>query len=327
MPPVVAHWSSGNGSGLDNAARAMQEAEAGLGIDSRLCMAFDEATWAPALDADVHVCHVHVPNKIRKQLAKAAKVVWVGHGTPEYTFRTSVEEGSAGRYGASDPWMLMQYWLQHADARVTFWPRHQAIYQTMVDKGTTVDLVPMGVDHAYWCGGVSRGKWGGAPSVWTAENPHDGKWPLDLFFLWPWVANELDEATLHASYVVRDQHRWWFPLVNRNGAAFRSFLTEIKWGRDDLRNAFKSIDYFIGLVRYGDFNVLSLEAGAAGARTISYRGNPHADFWVTEGDQRDMAGELIAILKGDAAPREKTPVPDISDTARAMRDIYERVAA
>jgi hypothetical protein len=86
---------------------------------------------------------------------------------------------------------------------------------------------------------------------------------------------------------------------------------------------FKSVDFVLGLVRYGDFNQLSLQANAAGAKTISYRGNEYADYWVTEGDQREIAKELTSILKGEVAPRTKTPVPDIAETAAAMKAIYE----
>lgn len=314
------------GSGLERLGRAMSQAEADLGIVSVQCDPFDEATWAMAVDADVHVCHVHLPPQVTKRLAKPPKVVWVGHGTPEYTFAQSVTASRETRYGATDPFMLMQHWLQVADARVTFWPRHQAIYQTMVDKGTTVHCVPMGVDRRFWTPGPSRGKWGGAPSIFTAENSHRGKWPLDALLLWPWVAARHDAATLHVSCLAQDQHRWWFPLVNRNGAHFRAHLTDIKWGPDDLRNVFRSTDFFLGLVEYGDHNHLSMQAAATGVPTISYRGNVYADYWLTQGDQRVMADELSAILAGDVAPRAKESVPDIQDTAKAMVEIYEAIA-
>lgn len=130
---------------------------------------------------------------------------------------------------------------------------------------------------------------------------------------------------MHACYVARDQHRWVAPLVNRNGAAFGMHWSPITWAHEDLRNVFKSIDFFIGLVRYGDFNRLCLEANAAGATTISYAGNPYSDYWVSEGDQREIAKQLIAILKNDVEPRVKDPVPDFMDTAKAMQAIYARI--
>lgn len=318
-----------NQSGLDRTAQSMCEAEVRLGIDSRLCNAHNEATWTEEIltDVDVHVCHVHFPDRVRARLTKPAKVVWIGHGTPEYSLQTSMEEGQKGGYGFSDSFMLMQYWLQHADARVTFWPRHRALYQTMVDTGTPVHLVPMGVDREFWTPGLSRGKWGGSPSVFTAENAHWLKWPVDLLLLWPWVAEQMHEATLHVCNLPRDQHRWLFPLVNRNGAAFRTHLSDIRWGKDDLRNVFRSIDFFIGLVRYGDWNQLSMQAAAAGSTTISYRGNVYADYWLTEGSQINMAAELLAILRGDIEPRaERLDVPDIMATASAMQAIYEDIA-
>jgi hypothetical protein len=68
-----------------------------------------------------------------------------------------------------------------------------------------------------------------------------------------------------------------------------------------------------------------MQANAAGAQTISYPGNPYSDFWVAEGDQRGIAKELVEIFKGDRAPRDKTPVPDLSETVTAMRAVYEGV--
>jgi hypothetical protein len=76
-------------------------------------------------------------------------------------------------------------------------------------------------------------------------------------------------------------------------------------------------------VRYGDFNRICLEANASGAKTISYYGNPYSDFWIPEGDQRVIADYLIKILDGEVAPRKKTSVPDISETANEMIKIYE----
>lgn len=321
----TAHWTSGNGSGLDTTARSMCEAEKRLGIDARLCIASNEATWESVLDCDVHVCHVHFPDAVRKRFTRPAKIVYVAHGTPEHVFESSIQAGSTGRYGFGDSWMLMQHWLQAADARITFWPRHQALLKTLVDKSTPVYCVPMGVDRMFWAPGASLGKWAGAPSLFTAENAHWSKAPFDLLTLWPWVAEQLDEATLHVCNLPTDQHRWWFPLVNRNGSAFRAYLSQLRWSHDELRNIFRSIDFFIGLVRYGDHNQLSHQANACGAKTISYRGNVYADYWLTEGDQRVMATELVSILKGETEPRVKEPVPDISDTASAMVPIYESI--
>lgn len=309
-------------------AASMFRAERALGIDARLCNANNRDTWIQAHTCDVHVSHVHFPDEVRPQLTKPPKIVWVAHGTPEHVFQLSVDTGLAkkGQYGFSDPFMMAQNSLRRADARVTFWPRHQAIWQTMVPKGVPIDCVPMGVEQDFWCSGESRGKWAGNPSLFTAENAWASKSPLDLLLLWPWIAEQMHEATLHVCKLPQDQHRWWFPLVNANGSHFRAYLSDIQWQPDDLRNVFRSIDFFIGLVRYGDHNHLSMQANACGAKTISYRGNVYADYWLTEGDQRVMLAELLAILRGETEPRQKEPVPDISETAKAMQSIYERIA-
>lgn len=322
----VIHWSLKNGSGMHRVSENIMDAEKALGIDSHHvdCSAKSEE-WDKAVDADVHVVHTHLPDVLKKQL-KHLRIVWVAHGTPNHVIQSSIEAGAVG-YGHSDSLMLMQHWLRNADARVTFWPRHQWIYQRMVDKGITVHHVPLGVDREFWADQPSRGKYQGEPSVWTGENPHWIKWPLDLYTIWPAILEEFPLAKLHSVYMPRDMHRWVFPFVNANGASYGAHISAQTWPHDELRSVFKSIDFFIGLVRYGDFNQLQLQASAAGATVISYRGNEYADYWMTEGDERMMAKDLIAILKGDVPKREKSPVPHIRDTAKAMIQIYEQVAA
>ncbi len=311
-----------NGSGMHRVAESFAAAETSLGHDSQVvdCTVKSEA-WDEACTADIHVVHTHFPDALRSKCS--GKIVWIAHGTPDHVFQSSVESGLSGGYGHSDSLMLMQYWLRNADARVTFWPRHQWIYQGMVDKGTTVHCVPLGVDTAKWSSGVTRGKYAGTPSVLTCENAHYIKWPYDLFVAWPTVARAVSGATLHAWYLPRDQHRWFFPLVNANGASYHSHITGNAISPEDMPNILRSVDYYIGLVRNGDFNHMSLQAAASGVKTISYVGNPYATYWVPEGDQREIAKTLIDIFTGRAVPRDPTPVPDLSETATAMLTIYE----
>lgn len=325
----VAHWTMFNKSGMNRVAESLVSAEKALGLDSIICNLHEqsqEVLIAQAADADVHIAHTHFPDWMRKVVTRPLRLVWVGHGTPEHVFQSSVEEGLNRGYGHGDGWMLVQHWLQTADACVTFWPRHQAIWQSLCDKHTLVDLVPLGVDKAFWRPVPSQGRYAGTPSVFTAENPHYMKWPLDLFILWPWVYPQVKgNPLLHAAYMANDQARWFFPLVNRNGTSYAAHLSSLVFGHEALRNIFCSIDYYIGLVRYGDFNRLSLEANASGAKTISYAGNPYSDYWLPEGDQRVMAEQLIKILNGETEPRQKDTPPDISETAKGMLGIYERV--
>lgn len=325
----VCHWSMWNNSGMNNVAKSMAEAERKLGLDSHLVNIHESnpESWDQWADADVHVTHTHFPTEMRKRLTKPLKLVWVSHGVPEHVFKSSVEEGSHGGYGHGDPWMLFQYWLQHADARVTFWPRHKAILETMVDNGTKIHLVPMGVELDFWKEGGSDGKWSGNPSVFTAENCHEIKWPLDLFILWPWIYREIPDACLHACYLPNDQHRWFLTLANRNGAHFGAHISPLAFHGTALRNCLKSCDFFLGMVAKGDFNRLCLEANASNScRTISYAGNPYSDFHLPEGDQRIIADELLKILRGEVEPRkDKTPVPDVSEMAQSMKQVYESI--
>jgi hypothetical protein len=324
-PMKVCHWSVRNTSGMFRMAESFVEQEKALGIDSIFVEYGKSEGYDVALDADIHVCHTHIPDSIKKRATKPYKVVWVAHGSVEHVFTDAVICGTHQQYGAADNWMLSQYWLQHADAVVTFWPRQQAIWQSMCDKNTKVNLLPMGVEKDFWKPIQTGKKYMGKPSVFTAENCHYAKWPLDLLICWPWVYEEVEGSFLHCIYLPTDKHRWFFSLVNRNGAHYHSVMSALCFGPEMLRNAFCSNDYYIGLVRYGDFNKVCLEANACGAKTISYRGNPYSDFWITEGDQRDMARELIEILKGNIEPRKKDAVPSAEETTAAMVKVYEGI--
>lgn len=308
---------------MHRVAESIKNAEIVLGVESIIANPTDPASWDAAENADIHVVHTHFPNEMAKRVTKPLKTVYVAHGTPDHVFQSSVEAGSTWAYGFSNSLMMLMHWLKRADARVTFWPRHQWIYQRMVDKGTPVHCVPLGVDTAFWSGGASRGKYQGTPSVFTAENCHYIKWPFDLFTAWPAIAEQISGACLHAVYLPKDMHWWFAPWVYANGCGYNAHISPAMFPHDELRNVFKSVDFQCGLVRNGDFNQLSLQANAAGCTTISYAGNEYADYWVREGDQRTLASELTAILDGSATPRVKTPVPDISETAHAMRSIYE----
>lgn len=325
MSLVVNHWSIQNGSGMHRVAESIADGEKAAGLDSLLVDPTQPETWAARHHANVHVVHTHFPVELHHLLPKS-KLVWVGHGTPDHVFQSAVQEYEQGSYGHGDPIGLFEHWMNHSDARVTFWPRHKWIYDAMTMKGARpVDLVPMGVDTAFWGAGESQGHFIGEPAVFTAENPHYIKWPYDLFTAWPEVAAAVPNVRGHAVYLPRDMHRAFFPWFNRTGAFYSWLVSPGIFPKEWLRNAFKSTDYYIGLVRYGDVNHVSMQANAAGARTISYTGNPHADFWVPEGDQREIAKALIAILAGDVSSRTKTPVPDLKDTVSAMRAIYEDI--
>jgi hypothetical protein len=307
---------------MHRAAESICEAEKRMGLDSRLAWT-DTKDYQDAIFADVHVGHTFIPAEVWMQRPNVT-VVWVAHATPEVVFQTAVEDGKKGGYGHGDAWMLIQYWLQHSDAVVTFWPRHHEIWKSLCDKRAIVKCIPLGIDKLFWNDKVpSQGKYVGNPSVLTCENNYSIKWPLDLFIAWPWVQKEVDGVRLHATNLPQDVHRWFFPLVNRNGASFSSYISATRFDHVNLRNALNSVDYYCGLVRYGDFNRMSLEAGSCKCKTISYEGNPYADFWVSEGDQRRLADELAQILKGDVEPRVKDPIPDIDETAKQMKELYD----
>jgi glycosyltransferase involved in cell wall biosynthesis len=318
----VAHWTMCNGSGMHRVAEDLSIAETALGLTSVLVQCDDVKQWEVGKDADVHVVHTHLPDCGRR---KDSKIVYVGHGTPEHVFKESVTAGLMKGYGAGDFLMLAYHWIKVADAVVVWWPRAQALWQQICMKPKTIDCVPLGIDLDFWKPLATRGKWAGIPSLLSAENCHDIKWPLDLIWMWPWIFKNIPDARMHILYVPRDQHRWWFPLLYATDAIFKTFVSGDAFAKDDLRNAFNSVDYYINLVRYGDFNKVGLEAKASGCKVISYTGNPYSDYWLPEGDQRVMATELEKILKGEVAPRKCEDVPSRDETAKRMKAIYERI--
>ena len=322
----VAHWTMASSSGMHRVATEVSEAENDLGLTSVLVDIGKPETWEAVEDADVHVAHTYFPSAMLGRFTKPRRIVSVFHGTPEHVFHEAAYEASHGGYGHGDPFMLMQHWLKEADARVTFWERHKWVYDQMIDQGARkADCIPLGVKTDFWGTGASMGKFVGEPSVLSAESPNWFKWPLDLALMMPDVMDAVPSVQLHLVGIWFDLHRMLMPLMHQNGSAFGSYVTNAHYDHNWLRNAFKSCDFYAGLVRYGDHNLLSLQANAAGCKTISYAGNPHSDFWLTEGDQRGMAKQLIAILSGDVEPRKKAPVPDIKTTASAMAEVYKGI--
>lgn len=321
----IAHWSLNNGSGLHKLASDIAECEQKAGLESIVIPTVSEKSdeWEKGVDADINVIHSHYPDNIRAK--SKGKTVFIPHGTPENCFQGAVESFSYNGYTAGNAFMLSQYWLKEADVTVTFWPRHQWLWQSLVSPKNVVRCIPMGVNKDFWKPTETRGKWSGKPSIFTAENSHYIKWPYDLFILWPEIVKVIPEARLHAHYIPHDQHRFWFPLINANGTAYSSYTSSNYYGPEDLRNGFCSSDYYLGFVRYGDFNKTCIEAKACGAKLISYAGNPYADYWIGEGDQRVMASTLLSILKGDIAPREAEPVPHINETVKALIEIYKEI--
>lgn len=328
----IAHWSMKNGSGMHHVAESMARAELSAGVDSRCLDPFDpaEADWEWALDADAHVGHTRIPDLIAKKPFKASctkpwRVVFPVHGTPELVFESTVTDGAANGYGAGRSYAGHQIGMQEADAIVTFWPRHRDLYDLATDKHTIVDLVPMGINAAYWQGGASKGKYEGAPSFFNCDNAYAFKWAIEVLRVWRLVLKDIPHAGLHISHIPTDLLRHVDALAMRYGSLTRAWVGSWSYDHDNLRNIYKSVDFYISPVRYGDFNRTSLEAGAGGAKVISYPGNEYADFWMPEGDQRAVAAMLVQIGKGDVEPRPKTPIPSEEDMAQAMIHVYERI--
>ena len=328
----IIHHTLRNGSGLNKVATNMAIAEKLMGIDSSLSYTNEPnieinpddpgmmrvVPVSKAKEADIHVIHSHLPDGAK------GKTIFIAHGTPEHCFTTAVEQNKISGYAAGDPWMLSLYRINNCDATVTFWPRHAYIWQSMNPKAD-VRVVPLGIDTEFWKPTPSQGKWVGDPSLLTCENSHQIKWPLDLILAFPLLMKETN-AVLHTHYLPMDQHRHWFPLLQANGTSYKSFASGAYFEAPSLLNAFCSVDYYLNLVRYGDFNNISLESKASGCKVISYKGNPYADFHISEGSQIDMARELIDIIKGNTQPKATEPIANCEAMAKEMIKIYQEIA-
>ncbi len=325
----IVHWTLSNHSGLNRMATQISEAEVKLGLDSVISYTDGGAGMsspglykvvpnAEAFDSDIHVMHSFVPPEAK------GKRVFFAHGTPEHCFQTAVEQ-QRDNYAGGDPLMLSYYNIDNTEVTVTCWPRHQYIWQSFNPK-SVVKTIPMGVDRSFWKKEEGHGKSIGDPSVFMAENCHYIKWPLDIILAWPYIMERNKTAILHMHYLPHNMHRFFFPLIFKNGTSLRSYTSGNYYAKPELRRSFNTVDYYLSLVRYGDFNTISMEAKASGCKVISYRGNPYADYWITEGDQRTMAEELLAIFSGKTPERATAEVPDIKETAEAMAKIYEEVA-
>lgn len=328
----VVHWTMLNSSGMHRVAEAMARSELALGIDTLLLDPFDpkQFRWDEALSADIHVSHTHIPERIgahsfRKSCTKPYKWVFPVHGTPELVFESTIDDARLNGYGSGTSYAHHLIGMQEADAVITHWPRHQALYQLATDKHTIVDCVPMGVDHNFWANGTSAAKYDGSPSFYNCDNQYPFKWGIEIIRCWPWVRTELEQAVLHINNIPGAIQRFVDILAVRTGALRGAYIGTWSYDAANLRNILKSIDYYVSPVRYGDFNRISMEAGAVGAKVISFPGNDYADYWIPFGDQRDTAKALIQIGRGEMEPRHRLPVPTEQDMAQAMATVYERV--
>ena len=332
---MTAHWVQQNGpSGMHHMALAMVEAEKRLGIDAALVSVDHPEQWQDghAVDADAHVIHSRFPDvqwaRVKNRTGHDPKTVLVAHGIPEHNMELSVNQfniDGAEVYRPIDYYAVIRHWLRAADAIVVLNPRQQAIYETMAQKGRTIDVVPMGVDTAFWAGGTPTAHFEGRPAVWMSENQTRIKWALDLFTAWPFVLRDHPQAFLHAHYIPFDLHRFLVDFANSNGTSYRANITARTFSHETLRTMWQGFDFNLATTRYGDNTLLTMQAEAAGLKTISYAGNEYASFWMPEGDQRVMAKTLSAIFAGDVPMREKLPVPSLEEMGRAMEAIYARV--
>jgi len=329
----IVHWSSKNRSGMHHVAESMAQAELALGVDSRLMDPHDpkQDQWDIALDADVHVLHTHVPDMIGKVPFKQAcrkpyRMAFFHHGTPELIFENAVRDSESNGYGSAAGYSVSIALMKQADALMCSVPRHHALFSLMMGKQGTVDLIPMGMDLKYWSGGINRGKYQGNPSFLNCENQYPFKWGVEYLKMWPWIRAALPEAFFHISNIPVGTQRFVDVLAAEYGAIYGAVIGNWNYLHSDLRNIFKQVDFYLSSVRYGDFNRMSMEVGASGCKVIAYPGNPYADYWVREGDHRNVAADIIAIGKGDVEPRaDKLPIPTAQEMGHATINVYERI--
>lgn len=327
----IVHWTDFPASGMNYFADSLVKAEKVLGLNSQLVnvKSLTEDGIDSVMDADIHVAHTHLPSYIsQRSKNKNYKTIFMLVTPIECSFFTSITESILG-YGSGDPWMVFQHALKTSDAIVTFGPRYTQIIKTMVDKATIVFETYTGIDKSFWHPVPCEGKYSGNPSVLWAETAmargtHNFKSPYDLLITWPMVTPRVKGAPcLHLIGIRPEFHRWVFPLINSNDCSYTSHVASSLFDHNRLRAVLSAVDYFIGLVDYGDTNMLCMQANACGVKTISYPGNPFSDFWIPAGDQRFQADALVDIFNNKTQPRAKTTVPAISETALAMESLYK----
>lgn len=299
----------------------MANVDAANGIEAVICDTTNDQTWGLGMDADIHVVHSHIPDEL--VFKKESKIIAVQHGSPEHIFENSLTQGLGVAYAPGDSFSITSFFLRRADAIITFWPRHAEIWETMTDK--PIFCIPMGIDKSFWTPQPNGHMMAGKPVIFSAENCHTCKWPLDMILMWPKIVERIPSARFHVIHLPADQHRWWMPLAYMNGSHYTSYLSPHMFGKERLRDFFCAADYYYSPVRYGDFNRVSLEAAASGTKVISFEGNQYAHYWVREGDQRRQRKDLLNILTGEVPEREAAPVADIKDTALAMMTVYKEV--
>jgi hypothetical protein len=272
------------------------------------------------MDGDVHVVHSHIPDVL--SMNPKTRMVMVQHGSPEHIFETSVVQGVSQTYAPADTLALVSFFLRKSKAIITFWPRHAAIWETMTDR--PIFCIPMGVKREFWIK-QNIPPLQGDPAIFTAENAHNVKWPLDMFYMWPHLIERFPNGRLHSVNIPTDQHRWWWPIAYMNNARYTMFMSAWRFGPEELRNYLSAAPYYYSPVHYGDHNRISMEAASCGAKVISFEGNEYAHFWVREGDQRRQLEDLTAIFKGETPIRSPLDVPDSKDMAEAMVQVYKAV--
>jgi hypothetical protein len=326
----VVHYTQFNASGMNRVAESIVSAERAAGLDSHLLNIFDEQDWSVGFDADVHVAHTHFPRlqerqSFRRMLTKTpAKIVAFFHGTPEFVFGDTVKSIQTQGHWASATGSRCSTtgsrWPTRASRSGRGIRRCTRRWSTAAPRSI---CIPMGIDHAFWSGGSScKGRWAGNPSVLSCENAHFIKWPFDLITAWRWIYPQLENGSLNLGYVPED-----CTGSGRPGSTTPAPATECagppRCGtpRTCATSSSRSTSSS-GWCATVTSTACRIEANVAGARTISYRGNPHADYWVTEGDQRILAAELLAILRGDvAAAREDARAAHRGDGRGARSDL------
>jgi len=316
----ITHWALKNGSGLAQVAEDLSVCEKQAGIESIVCDALNPNDVKMGMNADLHVAHAHIPSEIAVRHTKPW--ITVAHGAPEYVMETMATEDGLNQKGNSFAagWMMMQ----QADAVVSFWDRHIKMYLNWTDK--PIYKINMGVPLGFWQKESVATKQPGTPAFLTCENSVRSKWILDLLLLFPWLLEDFPDAALNCYYVPMMQHKMFYPILYATKAVRGVYISSQKLNKQLLLQTLRGSDYYLNLCRYGDFNQMGMQAKAAGCKVISYRGNPYADYWITEGDQRDMAIQLLAIMKGWTQPRNNVePIPDTKDMVNGMLRVYQEV--
>jgi glycogen synthase len=212
-----------------------------------------------------------------------------------------------------------------------------------VARGARVEVVPNGVDAAWWrtgSHGTASAAAGGVVHVVSAMRLVTRKRPVAMLTVLEGARALLDPGVGLRATILGEgpQRRLMEHHLRRRGIDWVELPGRV--GKEDLRRRYQGADAYLSTARLEAFGIAALEARAAGLPVVARRGTGTDDF-VTDGvdglladSDRALVGAL-AHLAGDDALRARirahlvstAPAQDWPGVVRATLTEYRRAGA